>query len=316
MKKVSVHIVTFNSEPYIRDCLQAVLQQNYPIDRIIVIDNDSQDGTLNVVREFESDRLTIVSNKVNAGFAGGHNQAIRMAASDYYLVLNPDVTLHPDYVYYLVQRMERDASLGSATGKLLFKHSPNEIDSTGLRFTKSRRAFDRGAGQDASMWDEEGDVIGVSGAAALYSSRMVRDVSIGGEFFDEDFFAYKEDVDVAWRSRLLGWKALYCPAAEAFHNRGWKKGARTKIPLRVRRFSYINRYKMIVKNDHWLYILKHLFPILFYELGSIAYFFVREPGVLGSWRNFFSTIQSTMHKRRVIQGRRKVKFENIYCYFE
>lgn len=98
-----------------------------------------------MVREFESDRLTIVSNTVNTGFAGGHNQA--MAASDYYLVLNPDVTLHPDYVYYLVQRMEQDASLGSATGKLLFKHSPHEIDSTGLLFTKSEEPSIAGPGR-------------------------------------------------------------------------------------------------------------------------------------------------------------------------
>ncbi|MCP1309725.1 glycosyltransferase family 2 protein [Paenibacillus tyrfis] len=125
------------------------------------------------------------------------------------------------------------------------------------------------------MWDEEGDVIGVPGAAALYSSSMVRDVSIDDEFFDEDFFAYKEDVDVAWRSRLLGWKALYCPDAQAFHNRGWKKGARTKI----------------------------------------AYFIIWELGVLGSWGNFFVIFKSTIHKRHVIQGKRKAQFENIYCYF-
>lgn len=315
MTKVSVHIVTFNSDRFIADCLESVMKQTYPIDQVIVIDNDSHDQTQNILREYDQ-QVTTIFNQVNVGFAAGHNQAINISKSDYYLVLNPDVILHPDYVYHLVRTIEADSQLGCATGKLLFKQVPKEIDSTGLRFIKSRRAFDRGAGKSSELWNEGGEVFGISAAAALYKSEMVHDVSIEGCFFDEDFFAYKEDVDVAWRSRLLGWKAFYCPEAIAYHDRGWKKGIRSQVPLRIRRFSYINRYKMIIKNDHWLYLLKHLLQILSYEIPSMIYFLLREPKVLGVWWDFFLSFRSLLRKRKEIQRKRKVDFRQIYSFFK
>ncbi|AFC27524.1 glycosyl transferase [Paenibacillus mucilaginosus 3016] len=76
---------------------------------------------------------------------------------------------------------------------------------------------------------------------------------------------------------MLGWKALYVPEAKGFHRRGWKKGSRGAIPLRIRRYSYINRYKMMLKNDRLLEFLKQCIPLLMYELPSLLYFLVREP---------------------------------------
>ncbi|CAG7647698.1 hypothetical protein PAESOLCIP111_05433 [Paenibacillus solanacearum] len=315
MKKVSVHIVTYNSDAFIVDCIESVMKQSYPIDRIIVVDNGSRDQTRQKLQEYR-EVVTTIYNQDNVGFAAGHNQAIHMAESDYYLVLNPDVILHPDYVYHLVQTMEADSGLGCATGKLVFKQSPDIIDSTGLSFTKSRRAFDRGAGQTADLCENKGYVIGVSGAAALYKKKMVQDVSIEGCFFDEDFFAYKEDVDVAWRSYLFGWKAFYCPQALAYHDRGWKKGARRQMPIRIRRFSYINRYKMIIKNDHWIYLLRHLLPIVAYEIPGFIYFLIKEPKVLGAWWDFLLKFGSLLRKRREIQGKRRISFREVYKFFE
>ncbi|MFC6231004.1 glycosyltransferase family 2 protein [Paenibacillus allorhizosphaerae] len=313
MKKVSIHIVTFNSEAYIRDCLECVMKQTYPIEQIIIVDNNSQDGTLTILEDFKGN-IMVVRNDENVGFASGHNQAIRMSSSDYFLVLNPDVKLCPDYILCLIRISEMDSKIGSLTGKLLLGQSPDQIDSTGLIITKSRRAFDRGASQSSEFVFEE-EVFGVSGAAAFYNREMVKDISIDDCFFDEDFFAYKEDVDVAWRARLLGWKAYYSPEALAYHERGWKKESRSQIPLRIRRYSYINRYKIIVKNDHWLYVLKHIIPILSYEVPSFLYFLMKEPLVLGSWKDFWNKFGDLLRKRKMVQSKRRARFGQLYSFF-
>ncbi|MEK3725852.1 glycosyltransferase family 2 protein [Paenibacillus sp. FSL H8-0034] len=315
MSSVGVHIVTYNSEAYIVDCLTAVLNQIYPIDSIIVIDNASSDKTQELLQPYLN-RITYVANSVNNGFAGGHNQAIRLSEAEYILVLNPDVTMHPDYVSSLMKQCKQDSSLGSATGKLLFKRSPEVIDSTGLIITKSRRGFDRGAGDSSEAWNISGDVFGVCGAAALYSKKMVDAISVNGCFFDEDFFAYKEDVDVAWRSRIGGWNSFYCAEAVAYHDRGWKKGSRSQTSLFVRRLSYINRYKMIIKNDTMKYLFLNCIPLIMYEVMSLGYFIIREPQVLTTWIDLVKNLSSLLKKRKIIQNARKIDFTKIYAYFK
>jgi GT2 family glycosyltransferase len=315
MSTVSVHVVTYNSAAYIQDCLNAILNQTYPIHSIIVIDNASSDKTEELLQPYRH-QLMYVGNTQNVGFAAGHNQAMRLSEAEYVLVLNPDVTMHPDYVSFLMQQCELDSSLGSATGKLLFKQSPEVIDSTGLMITKSRRGFDRGAGKNSGGWNESSDVFGVCGAAALYSNKLVEDISVDGCFFDEDFFAYKEDVDVAWRSRIKGWGALYCADAIAYHDRGWKKGSRSQTPLFVRKLSYINRYKMIIKNDSMKYLLFHCIPLMIYEIMSLGYFIIKEPKVLTAWVDLFQKMSSLLQKRKVIQSTRKSEFSKIYTYFK
>ncbi|QWU15800.1 Glycosyltransferase, GT2 family [Paenibacillus sophorae] len=322
-KTISVHIVTYNSEADIMDCLKAVQYQDYPVDRIIVVDNASSDGTVrNVEKWYEGaggdDKLgakgeeseygcPLLLNSSNTGFAPAHNQAIAASDADYVLVLNPDVTLAPDYVSRLVARMEAEPGIGSATGKLLFKADPGTVDSTGLRMNKARRAFDRGAGEPAENWMESGEVFGVSGAAAMYSRRMIEEISVDGEFFDADFFAYKEDVDVAWRARLLGWKAYYVADAIGYHERGWKASGRSGKPLFIRRISYINRYKMIVKNEPLRTVLRTILWSLPYEIAAHGYMLLKEPKVLKAWRSFFAQWGSLRKKRKWVQDRAKRK---------
>lgn len=302
---VTVQIVTYNSSNDIEECLNAVRQQSYPIKEIIVIDNASTDGTADRLRAyFEQTKVSnvrFVPNPTNTGFAPAHNQGICMTQSDYVLVLNPDVLLGTEYVERLVEVMERRPEMGSSTGLLILKSSPDIVDSTGLSMNGIWRASDRGAGEPANEWRESGEVFGVSGAAAMYRRAMIDELSIAGEFFDEDFFAYKEDVDVAWRANLLGWKAYYCAEALATHERGWKKGSRHSQPLFIRQFSYINRYKMIYKNLSGYRWIKSLPKLLAYELAGNGYILLREPQVLGAWRDFFQKLPELKEKRLEIR---------------
>lgn len=330
-KTVSVHIVTYNSTDDIIDCLQAVIAQDYPIDQIVVVDNASTDGTADKVRaffhQFNSDpapasladhevmiseretkqypTLILLENKLNTGFAPAHNQAIAATETEYVLVLNPDLTLAPDYISRLIAHMEVNPQIGSATGKLLLKADHGLVDSTGLRMNRARRAFDRGAGESAEQWTQSGPVFGVSGAAALYSRQMINDISVNGEFFDADFFAYKEDVDVAWRAQLLGWQGYYDAEAIGYHERGWKTSGRTSKSLFIRRISYINRYKMLYKNEPSRSMLKTILISLPYEIAAHGYMLLREPKLITAWKSFYTQLPALKKKRKYIQTRIK-----------
>lgn len=305
---ISVNIVTYNSGEDIVECLQAIQAQTYPIAQIIVVDNASTDTTVKQIQSLTGvlgDQLVLVCNNANTGFAPAHNQAISLSSADYMLVLNPDVTLHPDYIMYLIEAMESDLEIGSATGKLLLRSDPSKVDSTGLIMNNQCRAFDRAAGELASQWNESGEVFGVSGAAAIYSRRMIEDISFHDEFFDSDFFAYKEDVDVAWRSQIIGWKSYYLAEAIGYHARGWKKGGRKGQPLFIRKASYINRYKMMYKNIDRSSLFKSIVRMLAYEIASNGYFLLREPKVLGSWGAFLRQLPQLRAKRKEIVSKRK-----------
>ncbi|OME35293.1 glycosyltransferase family 2 protein [Paenibacillus sp. FSL E2-0274] len=327
-KTVSVHIVTYNSADDIIDCLEAVMAQDYPIEKIVVVDNASSDDCAEKVNIFfnaidkgafssnsleELDlfnsqankeaptSLLLIQNQKNTGFAPAHNQAIAATETDYVLVLNPDLTLAPDYISRLIAQMEANPQIGSATGKLLLRADHGSVDSTGLRMNKARRAFDRGAGESAEQWTQSGTVFGVSGAAAMYSRRMIEDVSVDGEFFDADFFAYKEDVDVAWRAQLFGWQGYYDAEAIGYHERGWKTSGRSTKPMFIRRISYINRYKMIYKNESARTMLKTILISLPYEIATHGYMLLREPKLIVAWKSFFTQLPALKKKRKYIQ---------------
>jgi GT2 family glycosyltransferase len=293
---ISVHIVTYNSGKDIMKCIDSILRQTYPISDIIVVDNASTDNTLEILAQYD---VTLIKNNNNLGFAEAHNLAIESSYSDYVLVLNPDVVLQEDFVEKIIVTASKCPEVGAFTGKLILD-SMEKIDSTGLVITKSRRAFDRGAGDEVSRWELSGEIFGVSGAAAIYNRKMINAISINGQFFDSHFFAYKEDVDVSWRSRIYGWKSYFVADAIAYHSRGWKVGGRRSVPLKIRKHSYINRYRMIIKNESVSNILIDIIPLIWYELISHIYILLFEPKVMLAWGQLIKDLPSLWKQRRII----------------
>src|SRR5215471_11694725 len=123
---VSVTIVTYNSGRFIRRCLESALEQRYPFKEIIVIDNCSTDGTIDILEQFE-DRCQIVYNEENIGFAAAQNQAIGLSSGEWVLTLNPDVLLLPDFIQVLVDAGQFDSRIGTVCGKLLTMTAHFEI---------------------------------------------------------------------------------------------------------------------------------------------------------------------------------------------
>ncbi|MNC53163.1 hypothetical protein D3C75_1025510 [compost metagenome] len=135
----------------------------------------------------------------------------------------------------------------------------------------------------------------------MYSRRMIEDISVGGEFYDGDFFAYKEDVDVAWRAELFGWQAYFDAEAIGFHERGWKTAGRGGKSMFIRRISYINRYKMIYKNERARTLLLTLIYSLPYEIAAHGYMLIKEPKLIKAWSSYRTQRADLKRKRRYIQ---------------
>lgn len=309
MPRVQVQIVTWNSLAYIRDCMDALAQQTFTDFTVVVIDNDSQDQTVAFLREHYP-TITVLQNFKNQGFARAHNQGIQYAKTEYVLVLNPDVVLSPSFLERVIESADRQPKAASIGGKMLRLTSDATvgddgeafctlqrsqiIDSTGLLIHKNRHVTERGANQtDQGQYDKSGEVFGVSGACVLYRVEALREVAILNEFFDVSFFAYKEDIDLAWRLQLYGWSAYYCAAAIGYHVRhfaasgqrtvGALAKSRRDISRRIKAYSLRNHYCTIIKNDHLQNMILHAPRILVREFARVGYCLLFEPY---QWRTF------------------------------
>ena len=318
---VSVTIVTYNSGRFIRRCLESVLGQKYPRLEIIVIDNASIDGTIDILERFE-DRCLVVYNDENIGFAAAQNQAIALARGDWVLTLNPDVFLLPGFIEALVDGGRLDPNVGTVCGKL-FTMSPAfdipeqpVVDSTGIYFTPMLRHFDRGSQEcDNGHYLRYEYVFGATAAAACYRREMIEDVSIDGEFFDPDFFAYREDADLAWRAQLMGWKCIYVPYARAYHVRKLRPGMRRTVPAEINMHSVKNRFLMRLKNITPSLYLRNLLPITLRDLGIVTYCLLGEQTSIKAFYLTLRNLGRVLEKRRWIQARRRVDDAYIEQWF-
>src|SRR5512140_1454782 len=264
---VSVTIVTYNSGRFIKRCLESVLSQRYRLKEIIVVDNASCDGTIDILEQFE-DRCQVYYNDENVGFAAAQNQAIRLSSGEWVLTLNPDVLLLPNFIQALVDAGQFDSAIGSVCGKLLTMSAHFEIpsrpvvDSTGIYFNPMLRHLDRGSQEvDNGHYLKHEYVFGATAAAALYRRKMIDDIAFDGEFFDSDFFVYREDADVAWRAQLMGWNCIYVPQARGYHVRNVLPGNRRALPPEINMHSVKNRFLMRVKNISGDLYGRHFFSI-------------------------------------------------------
>lgn len=285
---VSVGIVTWNSANHLPSCLDSLAGQEFHDWELVVVDNASNDNSLDtIIRNYPSVKL--INNTINMGYCRAHNQAIQASSGPFYLALNPDVTLHKGYMSKLVSKLEEKPGYGMAAGKLLqsrFNGQVPVIDSTGLFINRQRRQYLRGYGElDVGQYDCEGEVFGVDGAAPLYRREMLEDIKIQQQYFDESFFAHKEDVDLAWRARLLGWRCWYSPEAMAIHPRTFRPGQKREvISPSIRVHAVKNRYLLLKKNESSLGWRRDGFRILWYDLKILVYLLLFERSSLKAFR--------------------------------
>jgi GT2 family glycosyltransferase len=324
--RVLVSIVTYNSGPYLKSCLESLSTQTYRDFSISLWDNASTDETPAVIEEYRGFLSAIHLSNRNLGFCAAQNRLIAAVSTDYVLVLNPDVILDPHFLEILVREMDLDPSAGSATGKLLRQPSAASparrssdkkiLDTTGMYMTPSQRHFDRGSGElDIGLYDRREYVFGASGAAAFYSRAMLEDVREGGEYFDESFFAYREDADLAWRAQWRGWQCLYIPEAKGYHARKVLPENRSALPDAINLHSFKNRFLLRIKNMDCGTYMRFLIPITFRDAAAMIYVLVREWSSLPGIGLLIRAFPRAWAIRKSQKSRRRASTREIRSWF-
>jgi len=341
MPKISIHLVTWNGQKYIEECLKAILKQTFMDYFLLVIDNGSFDQTVKIIeQEFVpvfGPKIRFIKNKENIGFAKAHNQALLWTDSEYVLALNQDVILADNFLLEMVKFLDAHKNVGSATGKVLrwkmeqteyLKNSEKSdiVDSLGLQIFKSQRVVDLAAGEaDNGQFDQEKEIFGVSASCPVYRRVALQDIRYKDEFFDNDFFSYKEDVDLAYRLRWRGWSSFYVPAAVAYHERTVKGGPGNKVlkiisqrknkSKFVNYHSYKNHLFILLKNLSSGNFLRYFSQIFFYELGKFLYILFLETSTLSGCKEFFRKFKKMKGKRKFIMGNRLITDEKMRDWF-
>lgn len=304
--RVVVVIVNWNGRHFLDRCLKAVLTQTHEDFEIVLADNGSTDGSVSFVRErFPSVR--IITNRENRGFATASNQAIRASDSEFVATLNNDTEADPAWLEELVRVAETHKQVGACASRMLFAHRPQVINSAGIALDRAGIAWDwRGGETDDPEERKPGEVFGACAGAALYRRAMLEEIGL----FDKDFFAYLEDVDLAWRAQWAGWRALSVPTARVlhFHSGTAVEGSPFKNRLLGR-----NKVWLIAKNYPWPQLLWHLPVILFYDIGSLPYTLI----VRGNWGpvrgriDGLKTLRSALRKRRAVNSLKRISGQEV-----
>jgi len=263
-----------------------------PADKKSFINNSGGINTLFGYIATKYKNVHFVKNVKNMGFAHAVNQGISESKGEYVLTLNPDVIVTEGYIDTLLEKITADKRIGAVSGKLLNRKNKKMLDSTGQIVYKNRFARDRGHHEIDTNQYQEGCVFGTCAAATLYRRETLLDVKLNNEFFDNDFFAYLEDVDLAWRAQTRGWKFYFMDNALAYHQRA--ASSQTLLKKTKRKFwGWRNRYLMIIKNDSLLSIIVN---IPFIILGPVKCI-------------------KMLRKRRFIQKRRLVEHCEVVKWF-
>lgn len=318
---VFVSIVTFNDSRWLAPCLESVFAQSVAA-KVTVFDNGSTDNSQEVARRFP---VELVASAQNLGFSVAHNRNMLSDDSPYVLILNPDAFLERFFIERLLAVFQEVRQTGMAGGKLLRLNAAGKlaikgelpiIDSTGVYFTPAQRHFDRGSGEpDKGQYEKRQLMFGITGAAVLYSREMIEDIRFGDEVFDEDFFAYREDADLAWRAQLRGWKAVYEPRAKALHRRSVLPSNRAAVAPLLNRHSLKNRYLMRIKNMDAA-VKRRCFPYMWLrDAGILAYTLLKERSSLPAYGEVRRLRPIFEKKREFVQSRRTVPPAEIARWF-
>lgn len=220
MSEPCVIVPNWNGEDSLKACLDSLLAQTLEA-RVIVVDNGSVDGSLALLEKYSG--IEVIRHSRNLGFAGGVNAGFRRAIEDgakYVATLNNDAVADKHWLESLVKTMSAQPDTGIVASKILTADG-KKLDSTGEFLTVWGLPYPRGRGEsNLDDYDSSVDVFAASGGASLYRVSMLNKVGL----FDEDFFAYYEDVDLSFRARLAGWDITYAPRAVVRHEIGGTSG--------------------------------------------------------------------------------------------
>jgi len=337
----TINLVVLNGEKYIRHCLDGILAQTYPKEFIEfnILDNGSTDKTKGVIRDFGfriSDlgfaRFNFIESKFNFGMWPGQEELLKHSNGKYVLCVSVDVMIDPHFVEQAIAVCETDPEIDAIQAKVYqydyaqltegsYKNN-TIIDTCGFAMTRERKVVNIGHGKpDGDIASEQKVIFGVEGAIPFFKRKALEGCRIDGWIWDHDYFWYGDDLDLAWRMTLFGYKQVYAPTVIAWHDRSTTKGAvntyfladyvqrrktRRRIPIAKRRLDWSNTRLTIIKNDYISNILIDLPSIVIREINVQGYAGLFEQGVLLEWERLLRLLPRMIRRRNMIIRHAKI----------
>ena len=260
---VSVIITNYNGKKFLPDCINSVLSQTYEPAEIFVVDNDSTDGSIELIRE-EFPGVKLIEMGENTGFARATNRGIRESSGVYVALLNNDAMAEPQWLENLVRASGEGEAIGFCASKMLFSWNRNLINNAGIELTDYGLPYDRGFYvSDSSAFAENRIVFGACGGAVLFKREMLDRIGL----FEEDFFLCYDDADLSFRAQLAGYKCMYVADAVVYHAGGGTVPYQGKT---ARFYSCRHYVTLLVKNMPGRILLSRLAPIVWFCLKNAA----------------------------------------------
>lgn len=313
MKKITVVIPNYNGIKYLTDCLDSLKKQGEgtPAFTVLVIDNGSTDGSVELLEQYaieqgshlesnEKSEITCDIRSIflqeNTGFCHAVNVGIRASETPYVILLNNDTKVKSGFIKGLFEAIEKDNKIFSVSSRMLMWDRPELIDDAGDRYNVLGWAYARGKGKSAEAYNEASEVFAACGGASIYRKSVFEEIG----YFDEEHFAYLEDLDIGYRARIYGYRNFYEPSAQVLHFGSASTGSRynefkTKL-------SSANNVYVIGKNMPFLQLLWNLPFLLLGFLVKFLFFCRKRMGILylkGLWQGVKRCFSETGRKAKV-----------------
>lgn len=301
--KATVVIPNYNGIKYIRDCMNSLRSQNGEFFHILVIDNASNDGSLEILQQ-EFPEARVIALEENTGFCHAVNLGIQESKTPYVILLNNDTIVKSNFVAALVSAIEEKEDIFSVSAQMLSMEDESILDGAGDGYCLLGWAYSRGKGRSAAKYNKKVEVFSACGGAAIYRKSIMEQIG----YFDENHFAYLEDVDIGYRARIYGYRNIYEPASKVIHAGSAASGSRYN-EFKTKLASANNSY-IVIKNLPLLLLLLNA-PFLFLGFLVKACFFARKKMGMLYIKGYWKGIRKGFSK----EGRKyHIRFRLKYLY--
>ncbi len=291
--KVTIIIPNYNGCHFMAPCLASLKEQTYTDYHILVVDNASSDGSIEYMKENYPDIEVLALDK-NYGFSKAVNIGIRHSRTPYVLLLNNDTTVDPHFIEEMVKAIEQSPRIFSVSSKMLKMYHPELIDSAGDLYTLIGWGICRGVGRPSTNYTVADEVFSACGGASIYRRSVFKKIGL----FDENHFAYLEDIDVCYRAKIYGYRNMYCPQALVYHVGSGTSGSKYnsfKVRLSARNSVYLNYKNMPIPQ-----LILNFIPLLMGYAVKYA-FFIK----IGFGKDY---IEGVLEGLRTRKAQKKVRF--------
>jgi len=301
MPKISVIVVNWNGKHFLGECLSALRRQSFRDFETVLVDNGSEDGSVEYVRTHfsEANALALPDNR---GFTGGNIAGYGQTSGELVVLLNNDTEAHPDWLAEIYRASQEYPKAGSFASKMLYFDERSRVENCGFDLGIAGATVDLGRDEpDGFAWSQPRTVFGGCGGAVGYRRTMLEDIG----FLDPEFFMIYEDVDLSFRAQLRGYECVYVPGALVYHH---YRATIRKVPSRQVFYSQRNIEFLYLKNMPLGLIVRSVPQRLAYEVGATIYFFQTGAGAafLRAKLDVVKCLPSILRKRREIQQRKTI----------